>query len=207
MSWLLMFLAALSAQMAVLDLVSSPSNHGAKRQVTYTIGGRSFHSARKPPPSFDIELRSISSLQGHASVRVVEVVITNTAASPWLLPVGRDADVALAPRNHGRREMQLFLREQGERNSSIYGSSTFGSLDVRGSEMALAPGGCITVRFPARIEIGLMEHWKSEHKAEVVVRAGLEILPYRDNATQYIVDTTDAPEVLSTNTGVIRLTP
>ncbi len=148
MTCLLMVLAALSGQTPTLDLVSSPSNHGAKRQVTYTAGGRSFHSARKPPPSLDIELRSISSLQGHPPVVVVEVVIRNTGTSPYLLPVGRDADVALAARNHGRREMQLFLREQGERNSSMYGSSTFGSLDVRGSEWLCRPGVVSQCVFP-----------------------------------------------------------
>ncbi len=73
--------------------------------------------------------------------------------------------------------------------------------------MAVPPGGGITVRFSAWVELGLMEHWKSEHTAQVVVQARLVILPYRDNPTQYVVDTTDAPEVLSTNTGVIRLTP
>jgi hypothetical protein len=83
------------------------------------------------------------------------MLVQNIGPEPYLLPVGRDPDVALQATNHGRREFWFDLKIAGERYSYLIGQETYGSTDLPDTMMTIPSKGVVRVRFKIDMATGV----------------------------------------------------
>ncbi len=196
---------AMLNQTAMIDLVTHPPKPDMNRAVQYRFGTHSFGSPKPKPLPLDVEIQSASVDSGQQRSLIVEISIKNDGERQYMFPVGGDADLVLAPRNRSRWQARFFLKRTGERIPSMAGPVTFGSADVPQSEVAIPPGGAVRVRLRAYFESEEERRWKAAPNREIDIQAGFTLLPYADDPNQYIIDQTDAPEVVSTNSVRVQL--
>jgi len=111
------------------------------------LAGTGQITEHQPPPiqpklPLDIDLESISESGTTDYIFNVGMVLRNIGAEPFLLPVGRDADLALKPGNRDRHDFWFSLRATGD-SSATPVEMTYASADVPGSFMELPPGSAI----------------------------------------------------------------
>jgi hypothetical protein len=197
---------ALSGQAPpLLDLAARPAK--AWEAPTITFMGSCFdcgaHPDLKLPP--EVKLESIEPITGQSQESLVNVLIRNIGPTPYLLPIGRDPDIALKAGNHGRREVWFNLKVAGERDY-LTGQRTYGSTDVPDTMMTIPPEGVVRVRF--RIDVAdelrrAPHHTQSEPPAEVTLKAAVLDNAFDDNPRQYIVH--PPPVAISANQLRVRL--
>jgi hypothetical protein len=190
----------------LIDLVKHQAMPWKRPPIGGKIASRCFDCPPQPEPRLPLEvhLESIEPAPDQPRGSVVTVLIRNTGSSDYLLPTGRDPDVALKPGNVGRREFWFDLKVAGERYSYLSGQETYGAEKVPETTMKIPPQGTVRVRFRIDIARALEQaanHWRTDHPAEIDVEAALVDNVYEDGGSQYIL----APALDAVSTNALRV--
>lgn len=200
---LILFANALLAQTPpVLDLAANPARFAKSHPTSGTGGGWSFHGPHPDPKlPLSIELESIGRTPENPYESLVIMLVKNIGAVPYLLPIGRDGDAAVAPNNHGRHEFWFDLKVAGERYSYLQGQVTYASTDLPDTFLQIVPGGIVRVRFKVNIKWAVQSlsmGRPSDGRTEVSVQGACVDTVFDDNPRQYVVHE-PLPDAFSAN--------
>ena len=175
----------------LIDLATHPANQKKPFPVTGAIDGEDFHN-RKPAPKLplSIELESIQPDPESRAESVVSMLVKNIGPESYALPVGRDGDAALAPKNHGRHEFWFDLKVPGGRYSYLQGQVTYASTDLPDTFLKLAPGDIVRVRLKVNIKWALQSismGQPNNDQMELSVQGACVDAVFDDNPNEYVL--------------------
>jgi len=171
----------------LIDLVANPAKPMKPRVFDGVVGGRPPEMPRTDPKlPLEIDLESVQRTPGSPQFSVVSMLLKNAGTEPYLLPVGRDGDAALAPDKHDRHEFWFNLQAEGVRASYLQGQDqvTYASTDLPETFLKIAPRGVVRVRFKVDLKDEVQVVWKGrlrEGQKELSVRGVCVDVPYDDS--------------------------
>jgi hypothetical protein len=200
---LILFATALLAQTPpVLDLAANPARFATSHPTSGSGGGWPFHGPHPDPKlPLSIELESIRRISENFYESLVLMLVKNIGTEPYLLPIGRDGDSALASGNHGRHEFWFNLKVAGERYSYLQGQVTYASTDLPETFLMIAPDGVVRVRFKVNLKwaVQSLSNGRSrDGQTKLSVQGACVDTLYDDNPRQYFLHL-PAPDAFSAN--------
>jgi hypothetical protein len=171
----------------LVDFVAKPPIPGKNRQVA-NIPGQPASRNPKPAPKLPLEIRFdlITRSPVRRGIMIVQLRLRNIGTEPYLLPIGRDGDLALRPANRGRRELRFELQQHFEPEFRFSAPVSFGSADLPGSFLTILPNASVRVRFQVDVS-SAMSAWERRHAVQIPVHAGCVDLRYEDNPRQIVL--------------------
>ena len=174
---------------ALLDLAAELAKPWRRPAISGTGGGYSFHGPKHDPKlPLQITLESIEPIPGR-QFSLVDMLVQNIGSEPYLLPIGRDPDIALRATNLGRREFWFDLKIAGERYAYLDGQETYGSTDVPSTMMKIPPGGTVRVRFQIDIPWTIRDALAGSRRdglTEINVQGAVVDSAFDDNPEKYM---------------------
>lgn len=197
--------ALLSGETHVIDLVNRPSRgysggYGGK-------GGGIYDCPACQPPTaealpFSVELRSV---EPDGKDRFIgEIILRNTGKESYSLPVGRDLSF-LPARKRDKRTLLFTLKIPGAPLPERVCGSMSSNAEDASSQLALAPGDSVRVRFPVtRPELETLR--TGEGASDIKVQAGIVLWKFEDRAGDVMLQG-EPQRIVSGNTITVTVGP